>query len=136
MTSTSTTESLSAYQGKLLNEKFADYLPLTGGTITAGNTLILGATSNANSSKLKWGTVNSKTPYFGYASDQTDGTFVWSITGTTYQTGLAIGGGSGNLLWKGVKVATVNDIPSGVATQTWVNSAIASAITTAINSSY
>ena len=41
-----------------------DYLPLTGGTITAGNTLILGATSNANSSNLKWGTVNSKTPYF------------------------------------------------------------------------
>lgn len=128
LASTSTTESLSAYQGKLLNEKFADYLPLTGGTITAGNTLILGATSNANSSKLKWGTVNSKTPYFGYASDQTDGTFVWSITGTTYQTGLAIGGGSGNLLWKGVKVATVNDIPSGVAVDTALSSTSSNAI--------
>lgn len=128
LTSTSTTESLSAYQGKLLNEKFANYLPLTGGTITAGNTLILGATSNANSSKLKWGTVNSKTPYFGYASDQTDGTFVWSITGTTYQTGLAIGGGSGNLLWKGVKVATVNDIPSGVAVDTALSSTSSNAI--------
>ena len=128
LTSTSTTESLSAYQGKLLNEKFADYLPLTGGTITAGNTLILGATSNANSSKLKWGTVNSKTPYFGYASDQTDGTFVWSTTGTTYQTGLAIGGGSGNLLWKGVKVATVNDIPSGVTVDTSLSSTSSNAI--------
>lgn len=128
LTSTSTTESLSAYQGKLLNEKFDNYLPLTGGTITAGNTLILGATSNANSSKLKWGTVNSKTPYFSYASDQTDGTFVWSITGTTYQTGLAIGGGSGNLLWKGVKVATVNDIPSGVAVDTSLSSTSSNAV--------
>lgn len=131
LTSTSTTESLSAYQGKLLNEKFADYLPLTGGTITAGNTLILGATSNANSSKLKWGTVNSKTPYFGYASDQTDGTFVWSTTGTTYQTGLAIGGGSGNLLWKGVKVATVNDIPdipAGITVDTSLSSTSSNAI--------
>lgn len=88
------------------------YLQLSGGTITAGSTIIMGASSNANSAKFKWGTVNSKTPYFGYASDQTDGTFVWSITGTAYNTGLAIGGGSGNLLWKGVKVATVSDIPT------------------------
>lgn len=80
--------------------------------IKAGNTLTLNATSNSSSANMKWGTVNSKTPYIGYASDQTDGTFVWSIAGTTYATGLAIGGGSGNLLWKGTKVATVNDIPT------------------------
>ena len=34
LTSTSTTDSLSAYQGKILNEKFANYLPLSGGTLT------------------------------------------------------------------------------------------------------
>jgi hypothetical protein len=56
--------------------------------------------------------VNSNAPYFGYASDQTDGTFVWSLKGTNYASGLAIGGGSGNLLWKGTRVATTADIPS------------------------
>ena len=80
--------------------------------IKAGNTLTFNATSNSSSANMKWGTVNSKEPYIGYASDQTNGTFVWSITGTAYATGLAIGGGSGNLLWKGTKVATVNDIPT------------------------
>lgn len=52
---------------------------------------------------LKWQaltTATSKAPFFGYATDQTDGTFVWSITGTNYASGLAIGGGSGNLLYK------------------------------------
>ena len=58
---------------------------------------------------LKWNTWNSKTPYFGYAQDQTDGTFVWSITGTNYASGLAIGGGTGNLLYKGSKVPTISD---------------------------
>lgn len=84
------------------------FLPLSGGTVTG--TITMQATTNANSANLKWGKVNSKTPYFGYASDQADGTFVWSITGTEYATGLAIGGGSGNLLWKGTKVATISDI--------------------------
>lgn len=88
-------------------------IALRGNTeITAGNTLTLDGNTNANAANIKFGTVNSKTPYFGYAKNQTDGTFVWSITGTNYETGLAIGGGSGNLLWKGAKVATVSDIPS------------------------
>ena len=52
-------------------------------------------------------------PYIGYASDQVDGTFVvGSLLGTNYASGLAIGGGSGNLLWKGTKVATTSDIPT------------------------
>ena len=71
------------------------------------------ASANSNGANLKWGTVNSKNPYIGYASDQTDGTFVvGSLLGTNYASGLAIGGGSGNLLWKGAKVATTNDIPT------------------------
>ncbi len=55
---------------------------------------------------------------YGYCTDQTDGTsfiggvFDNSATSYPYSAGLAIGGTSGNLLWKGVKVATVSDIPS------------------------
>ena len=85
-------------------------LSTSGGTITGDVTM--SATSNANSANFAWGTVNSNTPYFGYASDQTDGTFVWSLKGTNYASGLAIGGGSGNLLWKGTRVATTADIPA------------------------
>lgn len=36
LTSTSTTESLSANQGRILNNKFASYLPLTGGSLSGG----------------------------------------------------------------------------------------------------
>lgn len=85
-------------------------------TILAGNTLKLAGTTNADTANIKFGTVGGKTPYIGYATNQVDGTFaVMSIEGTTYQSGLAIGGSSGNLLWKGAKVATVSDIPSKVS---------------------
>lgn len=88
-------------------------LPTAGGTMNTGSTITMSATTNANGANVKWGTVNSKNPYIGYASDQTDGTFVvGSLLGTNYASGLAIGGGSGNLLWKGTKVATTSDIPS------------------------
>ena len=84
-----------------------------GGTINKSKTVKMDASSNSDGAKLKWGTVNSKNPYIGYASDQVDGTFVvGSLLGTNYASGLAIGGGSGNLLWKGAKVATTSDIPS------------------------
>lgn len=83
-----------------------------GGTINKSKTVKMDASANSNGANLKWGTVNSKNPYIGYASDQTDGTFVvGSLLGTNYASGLAIGGGSGNLLWKGAKVATTSDIP-------------------------
>ena len=84
-----------------------------GGTINKSKTVKMDASANSNGANLKWGTVNSKNPYIGYASDQVDGTFVvGSLLGTDYASGLAIGGGSGNLLWKGAKVATTNDIPN------------------------
>lgn len=84
-----------------------------GGTINKSKTVKMDASANSNGANLKWGTVNSKNPYIGYASDQTDGTFVvGSLLGTNYASGLAIGGGSGNLLWKGAKVATTSDIPN------------------------
>lgn len=84
-----------------------------GGTINKSKTVKMDASANSDGANLKWGTVNSKNPYIGYASDQTDGTFVvGSLLGTNYASGLAIGGGSGNLLWKGTKVATISDIPT------------------------
>lgn len=58
-----------------------------------------------------WNAIGVNTPRMGYASDQKDGTFlIASLKGTTYQTGLAIGGGSGNLLWKGERVLTASDM--------------------------
>ena len=88
-------------------------LSLDGGTINKSKTIKMDASANSNGANLKWGTVNSKNPYIGYASDQSDGTFVvGSLLGTNYASGLAIGGGSGNLLWKGTKVATTSDIPT------------------------
>ena len=88
-------------------------LSLDGGTINKSKTVKMDASANSNGANLKWGTVNSKNPYIGYASDQVDGTFVvGSLLGTNYASGLAIGGGSGNLLWKGTKVATTSDIPN------------------------
>ena len=88
-------------------------LSLDGGTIKKSKTIKMDASANSDGANLKWGTVNSKNPYIGYASDQSDGTFVvGSLLGTNYASGLAIGGGSGNLLWKGTKVATTNDIPT------------------------
>ena len=88
-------------------------LSLDGGTIKKSKTIKMDASANSDGANLKWGTVNSKNPYIGYASDQVDGTFVvGSLLGTNYASGLAIGGGSGNLLWKGTKVATTGDIPT------------------------
>ena len=92
-------------------------LSLDGGTINKSKTIQMDASANSDGANLKWGTVNSKNPYIGYASDQVDGTFVvGSLLGTNYASGLAIGGGSGNLLWKGTKVATTSDIPTNYVT--------------------
>lgn len=61
LTSTSTTDSLSAAQGKVLNDKFGSYLPLSGGTLTGnltgqyltGTWLQTTATSNLTSAASK-----------------------------------------------------------------------------------
>ncbi len=55
---------------------------------------------------------------YGYCTDQIDGTsfigglFDNSATSYPHNEGLAIGGTSGNLLWKGSKVAVASDIPT------------------------
>lgn len=57
---------------------------------------------------------------YGYCTDQVDGTsFIGGIfdanaTEYPYNQGLAIGGTSGNLLWKGNAVATTNQIPTSL----------------------
>ena len=55
-------------------------------------------------------TVGGLTPYIGNMGS--DGTFGMSIEGTTYQSGLAIGGASKNLLWKGGLVYHAGNIPT------------------------
>lgn len=103
----------------------------TGGTLTGNLYFVkdpnnVGSHNQTTQPNLKWVTVNENSPYVGYATDQTDGTFViGSNKGTNYASGLAIGGGSGNLLWKGSKVATINDIPSQIT----VDSALSSSST-------
>ena len=69
---------------------------------------------------------------YGYCTDQVDGTsfigglFSADATSYPYQGGLAIGGSSGNLLWKGDKVLTSPDL-NGYATQNWVATEISKA---------
>lgn len=75
--------------------------------------------SNTNTAQkqlpgLLWKTIGGNSPYIGYAHDQTDGTFIIyspekNVTQTTaknYRNGLSVGGGSGNLFWKGDVIST------------------------------
>ena len=63
----------------------------------------------------------TKKMVYGYCTDQVDGTsfigglFDADATEFPYASGLAIGGSSGNLLWKGAKVAVATDIPTKVS---------------------
>ena len=77
----------------------------SGDTLTGTLTFNVGHVSSG--AGIKWNTIGTSSPFIGYASDQSDGTFaLLSIEGTNYQSGLAIEGSSKNLLWKGNKVAT------------------------------
>lgn len=97
-------EAISNNSGTGLQALLDAKLALTGGTMTGHITFAGGTAQNAIKG-LKWTSVNSKNPYIGYATDQTDGTFVISsLLGTNYASGLAISGGSGNLLYKGAVV--------------------------------
>lgn len=69
----------------------------------------------------------NKKMVYGYCTDQIDGTsfiggiFDKSATSYPYASGLAIGGTSGNLLWKGQKVVTANEVPTGFSISTTAN---------------
>jgi len=96
----------------LANEK----LSTGGGTITGNILLDNSSSAQSGEPNIKWGTRSSNTPYIGFATDQTDGTFLLgSLRGTNYASGLAIGGGSTNLLWKGDRVAVASDIPNSLS---------------------
>lgn len=84
-----------------------DYLSLSGGTITSGAIIKLNATSASNSASIKWATLNNKTPYIGYATDQTDGTLLISTENNTKASGLSVGD---ILQWKGVNISTETDL--------------------------
>ena len=89
-----------------------------GITKEEGGTFSNSATSQSQQPSLKWKEwgENKNTPYIGFAKDQSDGTFLLgSLTGSNYREGLAIGGGSGNLLWKGSKVLAASDVVTSVA---------------------
>jgi hypothetical protein len=94
------------------------YLPLSGGTVTGNITFDNSTTSQKSEPYLQWAAYSNNKPYIGFAHDQTDGTFIiCSMEKDTttngvkyYRNGLAIGGGSGNLFWKGEKVATATDL--------------------------
>lgn len=105
-----TKETLDLLDKATLESELSKYLQKIGGTLSGELLFDSGTTTQSKTKGLKWRTINNHTPYFGYSLDQVDGTFVWSINGTNYASGLAIDGGSGNLLWKGNKVATTNDI--------------------------
>lgn len=97
----------------LIAAALANYLPKTGGTLT-GDLIFSAGSANSSRFGIKWAKINGHTPYMGYdRTTQVDGTFViMDMTGDgDYKQGLAVGGGSGNLLWKGAKVATTSDIP-------------------------
>lgn len=91
-----------------------------GGTADGNITLANSETLQSKQPILQWTTVGENTPRMGFAQDQSDGTFIiCSLKGTdNYQNGLAIGGGSGNLFWKGSKVLTATATYKKAATTT------------------
>jgi hypothetical protein len=100
-----------------VDSKLNGKLSLSGGTLTGNLTMDNSATKQSGEPYIQWATVSGNKPYTGFAHDQNDGTFViCSMEKDTttngvkhYRNGLAIGGGSGNLLWKGSKIVTVSD---------------------------
>lgn len=108
----------------------------TTGDLKNSNITIEDVTNTKDSSKkanvLVIPAEGGKKMVYGYCTDQTDGTsfiggvFDNSATSYPYASGLAIGGTSGNLLWKGKQVATTDMIPTlsslgGVPTSRTVN---------------
>ncbi|MBR6516414.1 MAG: hypothetical protein IKT40_06115 [Bacilli bacterium] len=91
----------------------------TTGDVQDSKIIIEDVTNSKDSSKkaqvIAIPAEGGKKMVYGYCTDQVDGTsfiggvFDANATSYPYAQGLAIGGTSGNLLWKGVKVATVSD---------------------------
>ena len=109
----------------------------TTGDVQNSKILIEDVTNTRDTSKkanvLSIPAEGGKKMVYGYCTDQVDGTsFIGGIfdanaTEFPYSQGLAIGGTSGNLLWKGAKVVTITDL-SSYATKADIESAIGAAI--------
>jgi hypothetical protein len=103
------------------NKAIARYSNTTG-DVQNSKILIEDVTNTKDTSKkaqvLSIPAEGGKKMVYGYCTDQVDGTsfiggvFAANATEFPYTQGLAIGGTSGNLLWKGVKVATTADLPT------------------------
>lgn len=118
------------------NKAIARYSNTTG-DVQNSKILIEDVTNTRDTSKkanvLSIPAEDGKKMVYGYCTDQIDGTsfiggvFDANATEFPYAQGLAIGGTSGNLLWKGAKVITATDL-SSYATKAYVDSAIGAAI--------
>ena len=96
----------------------------TTGDVQNSKIIIEDVTNSKDSSKkaqvIAIPAEGNKKMVYGYCTDQVDGTsfiggvFAASATSYPYSGGLAIGGTSGNLLWKGSKVAVTSDIPTSL----------------------
>ena len=91
----------------------------TEGAVQDSKIIIEDVTNSRDSSQAQVIAIpasGGKKMVYGYCTDQVDGTsfiggvFDASATSYPYAEGLAIGGSSGNLLWKGAKVATATDL--------------------------
>lgn len=111
----------------------------TTGDVQDSKIIIEDVTNSRDSSKkaqvITIPAEGGKKMVYGYCTDQIDGTsfiggvFASSATSYPYNEGLAIGGTSGNLLWKGKRVTTVDDIP----TDSYINSLIDAKLSTITN---
>lgn len=91
----------------------------TDGSVQNSKIIIEDVTNSRDGSKkanvLAIPAEGGKKMVYGYCTDQVDGTsfigglFSANATEYPYNEGLAIGGTSGNLLWKGNKIITIND---------------------------
>ena len=91
----------------------------TTGDVQDSKIIIEDVTNSKDSSKkaqvISIPAEGGKKMVYGYCTDQVDGTsfiggvFDQSATSYPYNAGLAIGGTSGNLLWKGARVLTTDD---------------------------
>lgn len=98
----------------------------TTGDVKESKILIEDVTNTRDTSKkanvISIPAEGGKKMVYGYCTDQVDGTsfiggvFDANATEFPYSAGLAIGGTSGNLLWKGSKVATADDLNTKLST--------------------
>lgn len=123
LTSTSTIDSLSAKQGKILNEKFANYLSLTGGTVTGATTFSQAINANILGNATTSDRVNNSLK-IQLKGGTTEGTNQFTFDGSSAKTiniTLASIGAQPAGSYKTIQTA-VDTIGSSSNTLTFINS--------------